>query len=719
MNGVGYGITPFMGASGILARSSGGGGGAFVNEYSMLLDGVDEYFTGASTFSELDGQNKATFSMWVKPTSFSVGRILFSITKNTTAGNCQVIMYVDTSARLRGFVSTTGTYIYSNASVLTLNTWHHILFCIDLSQSTVSNRGRIFVDGVDQTGSGFSQLNITALPTSNSELYIGEDKNGYQNPFLNNMDEFAMWVGSDQRANISDIYNGGVPFDLSTLATAPDHWWRMGDNDTWSGSQWTLSDNIGSYDLSSANMEEADRVTDVPSVTPFTNTYSMSFDGVDEYFNVGYIAELNNASAFTFSGWYKQTTLDQERFLMGYFVDVSNWFGLYTWSNGNMYIHFKDVGLNKYGAFDYSTLVTANTWFNIVIVFNGSGSTNADRLKCFIDGTQVTLSFVGTQPTTTISGTNNLTLCKMDSYSQTFLGNADELAVWNSDQSSNVSTIYNSGTPNDLTSLSPLSWWRMGDGDTWGGSSWTLTDNGSGGNDATSVNMEEADRLPISPNSYSLNSFSFDGVDEYLDLGAPLNLRILGSVSVSCWVKYTDSGGTRYINSFGDKYGLYTSGGKLIWHYRNPSNQFLSVASLTNFNDGEWHHVMGVNDETNLKIYIDGVLNNSNTNGSTGIVGTNNSRIGARWTNANYFEGSIDEFYIWDNDQSANISIIYGNGVPTDISSLNPLGHWRMGENATWNGSTWTLTDQGSGGNDATSVNMEEADKTGDQAYVI
>ena len=43
MNGVGYGITPFMGASGILARSSGGGGVPFVNTYSMTFDGIADY----------------------------------------------------------------------------------------------------------------------------------------------------------------------------------------------------------------------------------------------------------------------------------------------------------------------------------------------------------------------------------------------------------------------------------------------------------------------------------------------------------------------------------------------------------------------------------------------------------------------------------------------------------------------------------------------------
>ena len=65
-------------------------------------------------------------------------------------------------------------------------------------------------------------------------------------------------------------------------------------------------------------------------------------------------------------------------------------------------------------------------------------------------------------------------------------GAIDEVAIFSTELSaSDVTSIYNSGVPNDLSSLSPISWWRMGDGDTFP----TLTDNGSGGNNGTMTNM--------------------------------------------------------------------------------------------------------------------------------------------------------------------------------------------------------------------------------------
>ena len=65
-----------------------------------------------------------------------------------------------------------------------------------------------------------------------------------------------------------------------------------------------------------------------------------------------------------------------------------------------------------------------------------------------------------------------------------FNGNIDEIALWGSDQSANVATIYSSGTPGDLSSLSPVSWWRMGEDATFN-TNWNMPDNGSASNTGT------------------------------------------------------------------------------------------------------------------------------------------------------------------------------------------------------------------------------------------
>ena len=73
------------------------------------------------------------------------------------------------------------------------------------------------------------------------------------------VDELAVW-GSDQSSNASDIYNSGNTHDLSLLTTSPNHFWRMGDGDTYP----TIQDVIGSADFTMVNMTSADIVNDTP-----------------------------------------------------------------------------------------------------------------------------------------------------------------------------------------------------------------------------------------------------------------------------------------------------------------------------------------------------------------------------------------------------------------------------------------------------------------------
>ena len=72
----------------------------------------------------------------------------------------------------------------------------------------------------------------------------------------------------------------------------------------------------------------------------------------------------------------------------------------------------------------------------------------------------------------------------------------DELAVWNSDQSGNAASIFNSGDPFDLSTLSPApaNWWRIGDGDTFP----TLQDS-TGSADLTMTNMSSSDIINDTP----------------------------------------------------------------------------------------------------------------------------------------------------------------------------------------------------------------------------
>ena len=207
----------------------------------------------------------------------------------------------------------------------------------------------------------------------------------------------------------------------------------------------------------------------------FTNTLSMSLDGIDDYVDCGTITALNGGiSAFSISLWFKYTgSLSASDNIL-----VSG--GSLT--NNDFYIQLINSTTIRYGhsaSFTDTTIssISINTWYNLMLVHNGTS------FSLYLNGTlQNTTTFIPN------IATNQGTNFNIGRYNITgafnYLGNIDEVAVWNSDQSANASAI-GSTIPTDLSIYSPLSWWRCGDGDT----SPTLTDNGSGGNNGTMTNF--------------------------------------------------------------------------------------------------------------------------------------------------------------------------------------------------------------------------------------
>jgi len=156
----------------------------------------------------------------------------------------------------------------SPTSTLTVGGWSSIIFTYD-GGTTGSSSGSIndyysrfelWIDGI-ATPTTNSNSNYGWSSGIDSDLFrIG--KRGSGNDWLKNdcrVDEISLW-NSDQTANVSSIYNAGVPHDLSLLGSPPSNWWRMGDGDTFP----VLTDISGSADFTMYNMTVADIVNDVP-----------------------------------------------------------------------------------------------------------------------------------------------------------------------------------------------------------------------------------------------------------------------------------------------------------------------------------------------------------------------------------------------------------------------------------------------------------------------
>jgi len=211
-----------------------------------------------------------TISMWFKPSVNNQGQVLLYFGDSDTANGGYIqLMQINSGGnkllRLRYGSNNNNLRMQTSAGSLTPSQWQHLLISYDggttgASSSDMSDyygRFKIYIDGALQsTNKSHSNYGWTGSVDADN-FRIGRQSGNYMRDCR--VDELAIW-GSDQSGNISDIYDSGSTHDLSALSAPPDHWWRMGDGDTYPN----IQDNVGTATFVMYNMTAADIVTDAP-----------------------------------------------------------------------------------------------------------------------------------------------------------------------------------------------------------------------------------------------------------------------------------------------------------------------------------------------------------------------------------------------------------------------------------------------------------------------
>jgi hypothetical protein len=227
-------------------------------------------------------------------------------------------------------------------------------------------------------------------------------------------------------------------------------------------------------------------------------------------------------------------------------------------------------------------------------------------------------------------------------------------------------------------------------------------------------------------------ALSFDGSNDYVNV-TDIDYGPGNVLSISAWFKYNACTGNNnecYIvakaqatSSTPYTIRINTSGNTCIHVHGTAS------CSGGGFNDGAWHHVVGIVNNTNLLIYLDGILINSNT-GASPANNNDATAIGGSSASPTHrpFNGQIDEVKIYNYVLSADeVKAEYNQGKaivlgalstesdgttasnafargaycpPGDTTTCNPpIGHWtfdeRQGTTAndiSGNANTGTLT---------------------------
>ena len=240
------------------------------NGASSLLQGNPTLVTALDRATNGDG-NAWTISMWVKPSSSTGNQTLMvygalddynngAITIKQSGGSTLVVNY--------GTVYDNIILVAANSFVA--NTWQHVMITfdggttgVDVNQSgAYYGRFNIFVDGVNKfkigvaTNGGFDGA-MSGANTSDNIFRFGKANNVHNNYFDGTMNQMAIW-NSDQSANVSTIYNSGATQDLSSLTSAPAHYYEIETGVT------TITDIAGSANLTGYNFIAANLVSDTP-----------------------------------------------------------------------------------------------------------------------------------------------------------------------------------------------------------------------------------------------------------------------------------------------------------------------------------------------------------------------------------------------------------------------------------------------------------------------
>ena len=163
-----------------------------------------------------------------------------------------------------------------------------------------------------------------------------------------------------------------------------------------------------------------------------------------------------------------------------------------------------------------------------------------------------------------------------------------------------------------------------------------------------------------------------------------------GKISISIWVKFNNLTGGRFVDKRDDGnnkrqwgFGYDATNVNFITNDDGTAGGWLGVSFPLsgNITTGVWYNIMGVNDGTNVKLYLNGIEKGTDTGNATIFDGNAPIGIGAYIgdgsENSSNLNATIDEAIIWDKDLT-----------PTEVEDVYKLGNAECLED------TLTLSDE-------------------------
>jgi len=236
------------------------------------------------------------------------------------------------------------------------------------------------------------------------------------------------------------------------------------------------------------------------SSVPWYNAYSLQFDGINDYVNLGNNLNKERTDSFSWSMWARFDNVTTAMTLISKRSGSGGTPGYHfnMLSNGRLEANLVNTASTNHLRLQMPNSILPLTWYHIVWTFLGASSPGAANLILYLNGTAIALSTITNNLSASIATSTDLFFGQF-STGQYFSGYLDEVSLWDRVLTpAEVLSLYNGGTPTDLSVSSPASnlqgWWRMGDLDTYP----IIVDQG-GAIDGTMTNMDSGDIVMVVP----------------------------------------------------------------------------------------------------------------------------------------------------------------------------------------------------------------------------
>ena len=409
-------------------------------------------------------------------------------------------------------------------------------------------------------------------------------------------------------------------------------------------------------------------LTIVSSYT-FAQNRVLSFDGVNDYVNLGSSVatgartiemwfnpgvSINSNSSNYYPLVVRDETPNNKEFGLT-FMPSSTGFG------GQLLFYIYNNSTTSFRIYSNNNSWNAGQWHHVAAVVHPT-----QGMMLFIDGVKQ-----GSVNSNTLAPMQSSTNTDVGAFgtvsSRRFNGKIDNLKFSNT-------ALYNSNFTTTCTSTisrtTTIALYNFNSNNT----SSVIDVSGNNSNGIILGATKSLDSICSNPQNY--NCLSFDGINDYLDLG---NTVATGARTIEMWfnpgVNITPNSSNYYPLVVRDEtpnnkeFGLTFMpnstgfGGQLLFYvYNNSTTSFRIYSNSNTWNAGQWYHVAAVVHPTQgMMLFIDGVKQNSvNSSTLAPIQSSTNTDVGAFGTvNSRRFNGKID------NLKFSSSSLYNSNYTPT------------------------------------------------------